>query len=202
MRAVSFLILLGCLFTSTPVLADRATALFADGRDAYERGDYAAAVEHWERAAAMSHAEAEFRLGAMHEEGTGVDRDLDRAVEWYRRAAKHGSQQAQFNLAHMYASGTGVERDESRAAHWYKRAAERGNAYAQYTLGLMYSRGQGVDRDRATGWAWLTVAIHNFNPNMFRDNANEVRARVETEMSDAERQRAREILDEWKATRE
>lgn len=195
-------VFLALLLASPTLLADEATQIFAKGRDAYEQGDYALAIEHWERAAALSHAEAEFRLGAMHDEGTGVEADPARAVEWYRRAAEHGSQRAQFNLGHMYASGRGVEKDEVQAAHWYERAAERGNAYAQYTLGLMYSHGRGVPQDRAAAYAWLTVAIHNFNPNMFRDNANAARAKLEENMDSAERQRAQEILDGWRATRD
>jgi len=182
--------------------ADEATRVFAEGRDAYEQGHYDQAIGHWKRAAAMNHAEAEFRLGAMYEEGRGVDADPAKALEWYRRAAEHGSEQAQFNLGHMYASGQGVEKDEARAAHWYGRAAERGNAYAQYTLGLAYLHGRGVERDLPQAYAWLTVAIHNFNPNMFRDNANEERAKIEEAMTDAERRRAQEILGQWEAERD
>jgi len=195
-------LLIGLAVTSPTAFADKATQIFAEGRDAYELGEYDKALDLWKRAAALSHAEAEFRLGAMYEEGIGVDPDLSAALDWYRRAAEHGSQQAQFNLGHMYAKGQGVEKDEARAAHWYERAAERGNAYAQYTLGLLYLHGRGVERDLALAYAWLTVAIHNFNPNMFRDNANEERAKAEEMMSSAERQRAQEILDEWEAARD
>ena len=202
MRRATPLLLLALLLAAPAAVADEATRAFSRGQEAYEQADYAAALEHWERAAAMEHAEAEFRIGAMYEEGKGVAPDTARAVEWYRRAAGHGSEEAQFNLGHMYASGTGVEKDEARAAHWYAKAAERGNAYAQYTLGLMYAHGRGVERDRATAYAWLTVAIHNFNPNMFRDNANEVRGRLEQEMDAAERDRAQRLLDEWAAARD
>lgn len=199
-RGLSILLLNLALF-SPSALADAATEYFARGQEAYEQEDFEAALEHWERAAALEHAEAEFRIGAMYDEGEGVEADPRTALEWYRRAAGHGSEQAQFNLGQMYASGRGVEKDEARAAHWYGLAAERGNAYAQYTLGLMHARGRGVERDRPTAWAWLTVAIYNFNPNMFRDNANEARAELEEEMSEAERQRAQEILDEWESAR-
>lgn len=202
MRFLSIALFLVCTIAAPAALADRATQIFADGRDAYDQGEYDQAIEYWKRAAAMSHAEAEFRLGAMYDEGVGVKADPSTAVEWYRRAAEHGSQQAQFNLGHMYASGRGVDKDAARAAHWYERAAERGNAYAQYTLGLIYLHGRGVERDLASAYAWLTVAIHNFNPNVFRDNANEERAKIEEEMTPAERQRAQEILDEWKAARD
>lgn len=201
MRPGPSILFLVLALASPPLLAEAATDFFIRGRQAFEQENYQRALEHWERAAALEHAEAEFRLGAMYDEGKGVERDPRRALEWYRRAAEHGSEQAQFNLGQMYASGRGVEKDEARAAHWYGLAAERGNPHAQYTLGLMHAKGRGVERDRALAWAWLTVATYNFNPNMFRDNANEVRAELEAQMSEAERQRAQEILDEWESAR-
>lgn len=202
MHRATPLLLLALLLPHPSAMADEATRAFARGQEAYEQSDYAGALEHWERAAAQAHAEAEFRIGAMYEEGKGVTRSAARAAEWYRRAAEHGSERAQFNLGHMYASGTGVDKDETRAAHWYGMAAERGNAYAQYTLGLMYAHGRGVERDRASAYAWLTVAIHNFNPNMFRDNANEVRGQLERQMNADERARAEQLLDEWASARD
>ena len=181
--------------------AESATAAFATGQAAYERGDYTAALSAWRRAAEQSHAEAEFRLGALYENGRGVAKDLEQARSWYARAAEHGSQKAQFNLGHMYATGTGVARDEAEAARWYRRAAELGNAHAQYTLGLMYSQGRGVERDLVRSYAWLTVAIHNFDPNMFRDNANRARREIEQRMNETERAEAERLLEEWASAR-
>lgn len=195
------LALVASLALAPGALAGSATAAYSEGRAAYENGDYEAAVAAWERAAGLDHAAAEFRLGAMYEAGKGVDKDLERALAWYRRAAGHGSQKAQFNLGRMYASGTGVEQDEAEAAKWYRRAAERGNAQAQYTLGLMYADGSGVERDLVHSYAWLTVAIHNLDPNMFRDNANDARASVEGRMSEAQRAQAKRLLDRWAAAR-
>lgn len=201
MSRASPLLLAATLLLSAAARADSATNAYAAGRDAYDAGDYTAAVEHWRRAADMGHAAAEFRLGAMYEEGKGVAQDMGRAVEWYRRAAEHGSERAQFNLAHMYATGKGVEQDEAMAAEWYRRSAERGNAHAQYALGLIHYRGEAVERDLVRAWAWLTVAVHNFDPNRFRDEANEVRRAIEAEMTAEQRQAAERLLDEWASAR-
>jgi len=198
------LLLAGVLvaFGTGSAIADSATEAFSQGRDAYDRGDYAAALRAWRQAARLDNAEAEFRIGAMYEEGKGVDEDPKRAFDWYKRAAEHGSEHAQFNLAHMYASGTGVEQNETEAAKWYRQSAERGNAHAQYALGLIYYRGKAVKRDLVTAYAWLTVAAHNFEPNMFRDNANKVLHAIEQEMTPAQREAAQQRLDEWAAARD
>jgi len=202
MATVRSLLLTLALAWPLAAAADAATQAFAAGREAYGDGDFKAAAEQWQRAASMDHAEAEFRLGALYEEGKGVPQDMSRAADWYRRAAEHGSEQAQFNLAHMYAKGQGVEKSEAKAAQWYRRSAERGNPHAQYALGLIYYRGVGVERDLVEAYAWLTVAIHNFDPNMFRDNANEVRNAIDERMTDAQRQAAEQRLDEWAAARD
>ncbi|MDZ7748306.1 MAG: hypothetical protein U5K43_05275 [Halofilum sp. (in: g-proteobacteria)] len=65
----------------------------------------------------------------------------------------------------------------------------------------MYSRGNGVERDLVRAYAWLTVAIYNLDPNMFRDNATEARDTVSARMSAEERARAEALLDEWAAAR-
>jgi len=202
--AITRLLLIGALLTlaTGPAMADAATQAYAQGQDAYGRGDYAAAVEAWRHAARLGNSAAEFRLGAMYEEGKGVDADPKQAVQWYRRAAQHGSERAQFNLAHMYASGTGVEKNEGEAAKWYRRSAERGNAHAQYALGLIYYRGIAVQRDLVEAYAWLTVAAHNFKPNAFRDNADEVRDQIRREMTPAQLKAARDRVDEWASARD
>lgn len=201
MSRASPLLLVVLLLLPAATRADSATDAYAAAQAAYDAGDYAAAVEHWRRAAGMGHAAAEFRLGAMYEEGKGAEKDNARALEWYRRAAEHGSERAQFNLAHMYATGKGVEQDESEAAKWYRRSAERGNAHAQYALGLIHYRGEAVERDLVEAWAWLTVAVHNFEPNKFRDDANAVRRAIDEEMTTEQRAAAERLLEEWASAR-
>lgn len=201
MSRASPLLLVVTLLLSSAIRADAATEAYAAAQAAYDAGDYTTAVEHWRRAADMGHAAAEFRLGAMYEEGKGVEQDHGEALEWYRRAAEHGSERAQFNLAHMYANGKGVARDEAEAAKWYRRSAERGNAHAQHALGLIHYRGKAVERDLVRAWAWLTVAVHNFDPNKFRDDANEVRRAIEEEMTAEQQAAAERLLEEWASAR-
>jgi hypothetical protein len=202
-RATALLLLAIAVFVPPAAVgADEATVAFVNGRAAYEGGDYEAAVSAWERAAGLGHAEAAFRLGAMHEAGKGVPEDLETALEWYRQAAARGSQKAMFNLGHLHAKGDGVERDEAVAADWYRRAAQLGNAHAQYTLGLMYSQGRGVERDLVHAYAWLTVAIHNLDPTMFRDNANDARREIAGRMSDEQQAEAERLLDQWASARD
>lgn len=192
--------LLLLLCASAPAFADEAEALFSAGLEAADGGNYREAADRWRQAAARDHADAAFRLGALYEEGRGVERDPERAVHWYRHAADHGNESAWFNLGHMYAKGQGVAKDAVKAVGWYEKAARNENAYAQYALGMIHFHGgAGLQPDLETAWFWLTVASDNFGANAFRDNANDVRGRAAERMSETQRRAARQRLRDWRA---
>jgi hypothetical protein len=67
---------------------------FRRGLTAFEEGDYAKALSEWRPLADQGHAEAQYRLGKMHEKGWGTAKDSDAALRWYRLAAKQGHEQA------------------------------------------------------------------------------------------------------------
>lgn len=203
MNRLRIVTLMLALLAPGPALADEAEDLFSAGVEAAGKGRYLEAADRWRQAAALDHADAAFRLGALYEEGRGVDQDHGEAVDWYHRAAANGNESAWFNLGHMYAKGQGVEKDAAEAVHWYEMAARNGNAYAQYALGMIHFQGgPGLQRDLAGAWFWLTVAADNFGANAFRDNANEVRRQAEDRMSDAERDAAGKRLRDWRAEHE
>ena len=55
------------LWFGTPALDD-----FAKGLEAYQRGDYTAAINEWLPVGEQGDADAQVMLGAMYEEGQGV----------------------------------------------------------------------------------------------------------------------------------
>ena len=117
-----------------------------DGEAAYQRGDYATALQIWRPLADQGDAGAQAWLGLMYDNGHGVTQDYAEAARWYRLAAAQGLALAQFNLGEMYYLGQGVPQDYAEAVKWYRLEAVQGNATAQYNLGAMYSLGQGVPR--------------------------------------------------------
>jgi len=104
---------------------------FADGWEAYNRGDYAIALAEWQPLAEQGNADAQNWLGFMYQNGRGVAQDDKEAVKWYRKAAEQGHAYGQSNLGVMYANGSGVAKDDKEAVKWYRMAAEQGHAYAQ-----------------------------------------------------------------------
>ena len=65
---------------------------FGDGRKAYERGDYAAALREWLPLAEQGNAQAQHELGFMYLQGRGVARDDIQDHMWWSLAASQGNE--------------------------------------------------------------------------------------------------------------
>jgi len=72
-----------------------------DGNAALGRGDFAAAAEHFKRAANESDPISQYNLGLMYERGDGVHQDFAQAIHMYKQAAAQGDVDAQNNLARL-----------------------------------------------------------------------------------------------------
>ena len=96
-----------------------------DAWAAYERGDYATALQLWRPRAEQGVALAQNNLGLMYYNGQGVTQDFGEAAKWYRLAAEQGNATSQSNLASMYFSGEGAPQDYVQAYMWVTLAASR-----------------------------------------------------------------------------
>ena len=129
---------------------------FQDGIAAYQRGDYATAVELWRPLAEEGDASAQCGLGFMYAMGQGVRQDDTAALGWYRKAADQGNASAQTNLGVFCERGRGgLSKDDAAAANWYRKAAEQRDALAEFNLGVFYEQGRGglpTDDRAAASW--------------------------------------------------
>ena len=88
-------------------------------------------------------------IGAMYNNGRGVEQNYNKAVELYQKAADLGDADAFFNLGLMYYNGQGVAQDYNKAVELYQKACDLGNAGAFNNLGGgMYYSGRGVNQDK------------------------------------------------------
>jgi len=69
---------------------------------------------------------ADLQLGAIYQDGLGVDVDPKAAAMHYRRGAKGGNAEAQAAIAELYATGNGVDQDMVEAHKWANVAAANG----------------------------------------------------------------------------
>ena len=143
---------------------------------------------------ATGNADAQFRLGAMYDDGFLVRADDVVAVSWYRRAAEQGHAEAQNELGRMYAWGLGVPEDDTVAVSWYRKAAEQGNVDAQHNLGTVYANGAGIKRNWIDAYMWLSLAVAGGNRE-----AGNLQERISRKMASTAIARARQLSHECKA---
>ena len=125
------------------------------GRWLLERGETAAALRLFLRAARAADPEAWNMVGRCLENGWGVAADPRRAARWYQRAARAGHVWGQYNLGHLLLDGLGVARDLVAAYGWYLRAAEQDHPRAMNLVARCLEEGWGVQADAAAARDWL-----------------------------------------------
>ena len=137
------------LLALSMLAAAPARADVKDGVDAWQAGNYPAAVAEWRPLAIAGDADAQFNLGQAYKLGRGVPADLAQAEAWYRRAAKQGHLQAEDNLGLVLF--TANRRDE--AMPFILKSAARGEPRAQYVLGTAHFNGDLAERDWPRAYA-------------------------------------------------
>lgn len=136
------------LFLATPLAAQSVKA----GIDAWQRGDYAAAVAIWRPLAEAGDADASFNMGQAYRLGRGVLVDLGTAQSWLERAALKGHVDAQTTLGLLlFQNG-----NQAEGLKWLKGAAEEGDARAMLVYGTALYNGDGVPQDPILGYAFVS----------------------------------------------
>lgn len=88
-----------------------AQAGLTEGVEAIGKGDFKAALEQFQPLAEQGNADAQFNLGLMYFNGTGVPQDDQLALKWFRLSADQGNAFSQFALGNMYFMGRGVTKN-------------------------------------------------------------------------------------------
>ena len=141
--------LLAALMAASPALAD-----VKAGYEAWERGDYTAAVTEWRPAAIAGDAMAQFNLGQAYKLGRGVPQDMSQALAWFKRAADQGHIEAFDNYGLLLFNMN----QRSEALPYILKSAERGEARAQYILGTASFNGDLVTKDWPRAYALMNRA--------------------------------------------
>lgn len=116
-------------------------------------------IQTWEEAAAKGDVLAQYDLGNMYYEGSGVDQDYVKAREYFTLAAEQGNADAQHNLGVIYSMAQGTRQDLPQAAKYHTLAANQGNADSHYMLAAFYYEGDGVEKDITTAYAHLILTL-------------------------------------------
>ena len=151
-RSCMFLLLL-----PLTIMAD-----YQSGLDAYNSGDYAAALHDWKAVVTPPHpaifAATHYAIGMLYWTGQGVTKDYFEALNWMRRAADLNHAGAQAKLGYLYSQGIAVQQDYEQAFQWFSKAAQQGDIDGQYNLGIFYLNGWGAKQDKIMAAQYLAAA--------------------------------------------
>lgn len=147
--------------------------------------------------AAGGDAKAQYNLGMLYEDVSGLNPDYAQATVWFRKAAEQGVADAQFQLGISYYLGQGVPQDYSQAALWYRKAAEQGCPQAQRNFGKLYKIGMGVPQDYSEAYFWLLLATSGkFEAPIMQDLTNE-RDEAASHLTSSDLSRLQERARKW-----
>lgn len=133
--------------------------LVVSAREAFARGDYAAAARDWTTAAKAGNGAAMYNLGVMSLTGKGAPKDATAAARWFKASADAGHPGGMVNWALCRLNGFGTARDEQDGFGWLQKAADRGSATAMGMLAEAYLRGRGAPQDARQAAGWLQKAV-------------------------------------------
>lgn len=138
------------LMTSTFVAAQTVNS----GIQAWQKGEFAAAVAAWKPLAARGDADAAFNLAQAYRLGKGVPVNLSTAQSLYEKAAKAGHVDAATSLGILlFQNG-----DRAGAMRWLQQAAVAGEPRALLLYGTALFNGDGVKADPVTAYAYVSRA--------------------------------------------
>lgn len=133
---------------------------------AKNEGDYAAALEDYQKAAEEGTEQlyvvsAMKSIGYLYQYGDsyGVEQDGAKAIEWFTKAADLGDLEAMNRIALIYWRGEAdVAQDVDAAIEWFTKAADLGDSDAMNYLGAMHHNGDGVEEDFGVAMEWFRKA--------------------------------------------
>jgi len=104
-----------------PILA---RADYQEGVQLYAKGDYAAAMEQFQKAAEEGEPRAIYFIGFLHHNGFGVPKSDAEAMKWMRRSADMNHYESQYYMGKLNESGRKVEHDLVAAYMWFSLAVK------------------------------------------------------------------------------
>lgn len=140
---------------------------FRSAQEAYNKEDYAKAIEEFRKAANMGYVKAMTKLGRLYyEKKAGEAIEASEAVKWLERAVAEHDTDAMQLLSDMYFNGQGVEKNEEQAFCYLKDAVEGAEEPSKenlYALGHMYRLGLGTAKDIERAQDYLKEAAEKGN---------------------------------------
>jgi hypothetical protein len=143
----------GC--SGVPKMMDNVKADFSEnqGDEAYQKKDYPAAFNLYQKAADEGGSYGQFMLATMYKNGEAVKRDQKMYLHWLRKSAANDYPRANYFMGIETLPG-----DAAAASVYFENAAKKEHALSMHMLGLMYARGNGVPQNDTEALRWFRMA--------------------------------------------
>jgi predicted aspartyl protease len=125
------------------------------GVAAFDRGDYAIALQSLQPAAQAGDGLAQYFLGVMYLKGQGVVKNPYLGLEWLTKAAAAGAADAQSYMGAFNRRGDLVPQNYAEAMRWYLLAAKQNHEIHSIGLRLCTIKGRAFSQTfvrRTCGW--------------------------------------------------
>lgn len=125
---------------------------------------YEEAIDCFQKAAALGHDTAQYKLGEIYEKGYGTPVNDKEAVTWYIKAAEQGYDVAQVKISKIYYHGSlGIKQNYQESIKWFEKAAAQKNSEALRYIGMCYENGFGVEKNDIEAIKYYRVAANLAN---------------------------------------
>ena len=166
------------------------------------------AADLYRRGAEQGDASAALRLGFLIDEGRVGASKNGQAADWFKRACGSRNLPACHNVGVAYEYGkNGLPKDYSEARNFYLKAAAAGYMQSQYNLASLYANNYVVPPNDVEGLKWMLLAQVSAEKCKQQQLCQWVledppghKRRLESRLSAAQQQEARNLASKWKAT--
>jgi len=146
-------LMVGAIIAATTALSP-AYADVRAGVDAWQNGNYPAAIREWRPLAEKGDPDAQFNLAQAYKLGRGVAADLKQAQNWFEKASAQGHEEAQANLGLiLFQNG-----EQEAGMVWIRKAADNGDPRARYILATALFNGDMMEKDLPRAYALMNRA--------------------------------------------
>lgn len=159
-------------------------------------GDSTQMLGYLQRGREAGDSRAELLTGRLYYGGRGLEQNPQLAERHLLRAADE-QPTAHFYLGQLYRRGYFGEVYPQKAVDHLLLAARAGHRRADYALAQLFSESRGVKVNRVNAYVFAHMALSRAVPE-----ASELLSNLEQSMLPAERQKARQILEEEQQTRQ
>jgi hypothetical protein len=165
------------------LLASPALAGFEEGKNAYDRKDWAGAITELRPLAEAGDDRAMIIIANMYNDGLGVSQNPAEALSLYKRAAEKNNTEAMVAIAALYTSGEGVEQSLNAAAQWFLRAGSLGDQTGAFFYATILFRGNksaadDLKPDPYNSYKWFRIAAKEKQYPKYSQAAGELARRV------------------------